>query len=602
MKLFRILPILVLGASAVLIGCGDDGSSSAPDEAGNDSAEVPSTPVFSVFNCEEVSDEESQINLESAKMNISDILQEIGDGDFKNARAISAQTKKSFKSVLDKYPGNCEAQLGYALSIVTDLVNNPDIRSFTDTVINKHDLADMGIDDFNTMLVTADGKLLTTMAQTAMASAIPSIDSAMIFMKNIVGDPTFTCHYTHENRTFELDRGEFAPTLAALYIIKSVLIFGASLNIDFSANKSYAWIDQTRFKETVPNETAKQIISLMSKESAFTTVYSQWIPNYKSIPSLLDSAITFVQLGLQYGIDESKNGLKTQKDDLYIVGDDEMSDVSADDFKKAIDSLEHYRKALHTGVEVTLPQGSKVTINIAKFFEITDGWQEYLPYHKFNDPSVWNDPDASAVWDDDPEYSFAEHELNDAIYEELSKQFSVSSFYISFYREYWTDGEPLQLYINVHADNGTRFFRSYNVKANNCKLTFTTYEYDYDYDYDYYFYDDSRPDIEFVPAPITLRSEICKTENGIPLFATVGGHSDAPNAAYFTDTSGKKTISFQTLLTGKFNQKTGRFDDYTLDDMQKFIYFPDITFNGVLPGMTADKFWTILKKELRDAD
>ena len=36
--------------------------------------------------------------------------------------------------------------------------------------------------------------------------------------------------------------------------------------------------------------------------------------------------------------------------------------------------------------------------------------------------------------------------------------------------------------------------------------------------------------------------------------------------------------------------------------MQKLIFFPDITFNGVLPGMTADKFWNILKTEGRDAD
>ena len=50
------------------------------------------------------------------------------------------------------------------------------------------------------------------------------------------------------------------------------------------------------------------------------------------------------------------------------------------------------------------------------------------------------------------------------------------------------------------------------------------------------------------------------------------------------------------------NKATGRFEDYTLNDMQKLIFFPDITFNGVLPDMTADKFWNILKTEGRDAD
>jgi hypothetical protein len=75
-----------------------------------------------------------------------------------------------------------------------------------------------------------------------------------------------------------------------------------------------------------------------------------------------------------------------------------------------------------------------------------------------------------------------------------------------------------------------------------------------------------------------------------------------PNAFYFTDASGKKTISIQALEAGKFNKMTGKFEDYTLDEMQQFIFFPDITFNGVLPGMTADKFWNILKTEGRDAD
>ena len=600
MKKSKIFPILALSAIPFFAACGDDSSSSAPEEAGGDtSATLPITPTFTVYSCEEVSDAESQAKLESAKATISDILQDLGDGDFENARLISAQTKKSFKSVLDKYPGNCEAQLGYALSIVTDLVNNPDIRSFTDTIINKHDLADMGVDEFNKMLVTADGKLLTTMAQTAMASAIPSIDSAMIYMKNIVGDPSFACHYTYEDRTFELDRGEFAPTLAALYVIKSVLIFGASLNVDFSANKSYSWIDQTEHRENIPSESAKQIISLMSKESAFTTVYSQWVPSYKSIPSLLDSAITFVQLGLQYGIDESKTGLQTQKDDLYIVGDDEMSDVSVEDFQKAIDSLEHYRKALHTGVEVTLPHGSKVTINVAKFFEITDGWQDYLPYHKFNDASTWNNPDASAtIWAEDPEYSFAENDVSDAIYDQISKKYSITSFYLGFYQNYWDEDHTYRVSIDYSTTDGGWEYQYYDVAVDNCKLTFTAHAYD---EYDYYYYDDYAPVVSFTPSPVTLRSEVCKVENGVSLFATIG-YSNMPNAAYFTDASGKKTISLQALKAGKINANTGRFEDYTLDDMQKLIYFPDITFNGVLPGMTADKFWTILKTESREAD
>ena len=597
MKKNYFFPILALSAILFLAACGDDSSSDAPEEIGESaSAPLLTSPTFSVYGCDEVSDAEAQQKLESAKASISDILQELSNGDFQDARVINSEIKKSFKSVLDKYPGNCEAQLGYALSIVSDLMNNPDIKSFTDSVINKSNLEDMGVNNFNSMLITADGKFLTTMAQTAMATAIPSIDSAIIYMKNIVGDPMFTCHYTYEERTFELDRGEFAPALAALYVIKSALIFGASLNIDFSANKSYSWIDETKNRENVPSETAKQIISLMSKESAFTTVHSQWVPSYKNIPSLLDSAISFVMLGLQYGIKESENGLQTQKDDPYIVGNDKMADISVEDIQKAIDSLEHIRNALHSGVNVTLPHGSMVTINVAKFFEITDGWQDYLPYHKFNDASTWNNPDTDAVWEEDPEYSFAENDLNDIVYEEISKQYSIASFNLSFYKRYWQDEMPLTASISFSTTNGDWHYESYNVDINDCKLMFSAYEYSYDS----YFYDDS-PSISFVPAPVTLRPEVCKVENGVSLFATIG-YSNMPNAVYFTDASGQKTISLQALEAGKYNRDTGKIEDYTLDDMQKLIYFPDVTFNGVLPGMTADKFWTIFKTEYRETN
>ena len=396
---------LAIGACSFLMGCSD----SNPTNIGQP-ADTPNTPSFTAFSCQEVTDATVAAQLESAKASIKDVLEELGDNNLKNAQAISAQTKSTFKAVLDKYPANCEAQLGYALSIITDLMNNTKIKAFVDTVTNKANLADMGIEDFNQLLIADNGKHLTSMSQEAIAAAIPSLDSAIIYLKNIVGDDNFVCHYNIEDRSFELDRGEFAPALATMFVAKALLTFGASLNIDISANGKYDWMNDADKYNGDSKTFADQIIALMDKGSSFTTVYDNWKPRYKDIPNLLDSAIQFVEVGLQYGIDESKNGIKTQLNDPYIVGDDEMSDVSVSDFQKAIDSLEHYRKALHTGVEVTLPHGSKVTINVAKFFEITNGWQEYLPYHKFNDASAWNNPDAAAIWDEDPEYSFAESE------------------------------------------------------------------------------------------------------------------------------------------------------------------------------------------------
>ena len=223
MKKRSKLFILAIGACSLLAGCGDSGSPSDAPKA----SDTPITPSFSAYSCQEVTDDAVATELEAAKANIKDILKELDRGHLKDAQTVSASTKNSFKAVLDKYPANCEAQLGYALSIITDLMNNTKIKSFIDTITNKVDLADMGVEDYNRLMIAGDGKHLTSMAQDAMAQAIPSVDSAIIFMKNIVGDDNFVCHYTLDEKTYELDRGEFAPALAAMFVAKALLTFGA---------------------------------------------------------------------------------------------------------------------------------------------------------------------------------------------------------------------------------------------------------------------------------------------------------------------------------------------------------------------------------------
>ncbi len=596
MKISNKLIALALGTCSFLAGCSD---SENPNWA--KPADTPTTPTFSAFTCQEVTDATVAAELETAKSNIKEILNELGENNLKSAQVISANTKSSFKSVLDKYPANCEAQLGYALSIITDLMNNTKIKSFIDTVSNKVDLADMDIDDFNQLLVAGDGKLLTSMAQEAMAQAIPSLDSAIIYMKNIVGDDKFICHYKVDNRDFELDRGEFAPALAAMFVAKAVLTFGASINIDVSNNGKYDWMNDADKKDGDSKVFADQVIALMNKGSSFTTVYDNWKSRYKDIPNLLDSAIQFVEIGLQYGIEESKTGTQTQLNDPYIVGDGEMADVSARDFQKAIDSLEHYRKTLHTGVDVTLPGGSKVTVNLAKFFEITDGWQDYLPYHKFNDYSEWNTPVEGFYWTpqlhDD---THAEFEINRAVRAQAEKNENFDYFYGHIYSDRSTPAGTAEYCADVELHRGY-MYQCYSISVNNCVVTFEP-------NGDGYVYNEGKNVLETLP-PVTLNSSICQIQNGVQVFATA--YDDfVENAFYFTDAAGNKTISIQGLLNGKVdearlsnaqqNNKRVDPDEYTLDDMKKLIYFPDITFGGVLPGMTADRFWEILKTEIRN--
>jgi hypothetical protein len=579
--------VCAFGAMSLLAGCGSSGSND--DKPSSPAADTPDTPSFNVSGCQEMTDANAQAQLESAKANIVDILQSLGEGDFHNAQVISAQTKATFKSVLDKYPASCEAQLGYALGIVTDLVNNKEIKGFIDTVSNKNDLVDMNVNDYNRLLMTADGKLLTSVAQTAMAEAIPSLDSAIIYMRNIVNNKDFTCKYTYKDRTFELDRGEFAPALAGLFVAKAALTLGASMNIDFSENGNYDWMnDLENYNEFETSKVSmRQVESLLSKKSSFTTIYDSWKSSYKNIPNLLDSAISYVELGLQYGIEESKLGTATQTNDPYIVGDGEMSDVSVKDFQKAIDSLEYYRQGLRTGVEVTLPQGSKITINVAKFFEITDGFQEFLPYHHVNDPSVWFKPDQGYGWADIlTGKAYAEHEIGVSIMSELSKTMTLTGFHAwvsSYYSWYYEDVPAVPEVCMDIEDANDYYYNCYTATVNNCTVTFTITEDSY-----------RSNDLEFVPSPVKLSSEVCKVENGVSKFATAYQYQ-SENYFYFTDASGKKTVSLQGLDNGYLEGNV--IKDYSARDLSKLIYFPDFTFGGVFPGMTAEKFWNIIITE-----
>lgn len=592
MRIFKGLALSLICSSAFLIGCGDD-SSSGTDES---KIGVPGTPSFSVSTCQEVTDPSLSAQLESAKADISEILKAIGDTEWERAQGMSANNKQIFKSVLDKFPGNCEAQLGYAVSIITDLLNNREVKGFIDSVTNKEKFADLDVEDFNKYLINADGTKMTDQLQKAVASAIPSADSAIIFMKNIVADENFVCNYTYEDRTYELDRGEFAPALAALYVAKSILTMAASLNIDFSYKGKYDWMndfDENMDQDSISSETKNFIESLLSKSSSFSTVYDDWKAAYRNIPNLLDTAITYVQLGLQYGIDESKKGSAAQKNDLYVVGDDEMSDVSASDFQKAIDSLDYYRKSLFTGVEITLPAGSKVTVNLGKFFEITDGFQDYFPYHKVNDVSTWLIPEeGNYVWDKELIFrSYAAKKLSSTI-ENIYKKQTQNIYYVwaSIYGLSYDNVARIR--VSVETKDDKYRYEVFDIFFDGCTMIFTNDTTDI------YYSSLDEPIMESLD-PIKLSSDFCKVENGEVLFAK-SINSPEVNWITFTDAKGNKTISWQTLATGHI--VNGKLEHYKIDELKSLIIFPDITFGGILPGMTVEKFWETLKKETRDDD
>ena len=193
--------------------------------------------------------------IEKIKSDLTDVYSTFGDGDLSKAQEMSAATKSSIEAILKKYPGNCEAQLAYTATINSDIANNKKINNLIDTLLARtgkpgaalfsRDMRGSSEVSFNLAFHSTDELrgILVSDAQAAIATVIPSLDSAIGDMTNIANDDEFTCTYNIDERDIELDRGEFAPVLAALYAAKATLTAIVSLNLNIDENGKYDWID-----------------------------------------------------------------------------------------------------------------------------------------------------------------------------------------------------------------------------------------------------------------------------------------------------------------------------------------------------------------------
>ena len=103
----------------------------------------------------------------------------------------------------------------------------------------------------------------------------------------------------------------------------------------------------------------------------------------------------------------------------FNVGFDEESDISANDIQKSIDICDSIQKGLHGIVKVQI-HDSLLAVNIQKFFEITEGIQDYYPYHKIKPIETWTEfPKTGFDWrsenwddiDDEDSTILAEYEI-----------------------------------------------------------------------------------------------------------------------------------------------------------------------------------------------
>ena len=614
MKLLKQASIFAFCTLAYLTGCSTDDESSpirSKDETSID--EPQETQVDIVVGCEEITDEKDKATIEEIKTKLTDVYSTLGKGDLNKAQEMSSETKSSIQTLLKKYPGNCEAQLAFVAAIISDVANNKKINDFLDTLAARNgqtkaslftkDVGDAAKLSFNYTINSSDEirGILVSDVQSAIGSAIPSLDSAISYMTNIANDDDFTCTFPIDNRDVELDRGEFAPVLAAMYAAKAVLTALVSINLDVDDNGKYDWVDSLLELEAkvnyYDNHGFEHLFKLIGKDSKFTSVHDSWKKEYKNIPNLLDSVITYVQFGLQYGLEEAKNGLKTQENDLYIVGDDEFADLSTKDAQKIIDSLTTIKKQLRNGFEIQYAEGKTIKVNISKLFENTDGIQKFLPYHVVNDKSEWVNPDGGFYWSEAiEEQAYAQRFMQSYVAQEYYK-FNPEVEYNEIYG--WDEDETSgKIFMDIYEPK--RIEAEIGYVADGCKIKFVVNSYAEGDPWAMLNSEEPTIQTEWKIPDVTLPAGMCKDDEGTIKYAVAFYENEVPNYGYFTDKDGKKTVTIQELVNGKMVDS--EIEPYTFEDLRKFIIFPDITFGGIFPDMTEDIFWDDFIKSLIEED
>jgi len=551
-------------------GCSSDGDPASTENA-------PTEVDYKVSACAIVSDSEVQAELNEATNSSIGIFQALANGDFEGAKEVSAYTKITFKTILTENPKNCGAQLGYAVTIISDLVNNKEINDLYNRVTSEEPSTLLNVDpeSYSKILMktsvlakSSEQPLITDQVQSAIATGVlPAVDSAIILLRNITNTEDFSFTFTVEGKTIELDKGEFAPALGVLHFAKAYLIAAASINIDASKDKSYQWaltlsdLNSSDFENLSTEQRAAldHVTGLLSSKSPFTTVRNGWESSWKSIPALLDTAISNVQEGLEYGIEEYNDPNNTQENDLYVVGLDEEADVSPQDLQEAIDSMESIKGYLRGPVEIDITDSLSITVNISKFFTITDGFQDFLPYYKLTDYSTWMTPPPEVmVWED---YLRWDHEGSAAAYE-IEK--AVTSLFEGEVDYLWEGNDAY--YVELYTSDDE--FNSVPVYISGCDYT-----------------------IGDGDIARELSETSCKDSNGTIMYQNF--NATLPNILIFTDAAGKETLPAYKLTLPK--NEDG--DNWEISDMKGIIVFPDPSFNGVFPKMkTQDDIWNLIEK------
>lgn len=608
-KIKQLTAIIALGA---LIGCGAVSEGPAGDNGGTD-IPGPTGPV-AVSACSNVNDPTADSQLAAANQQLQgsmdDMAQAMSDGKWSQVQA-SAPTNAgaSYNAILSQHPGHCGAQFGKALVSLANLVNNPDLDEVVDSLNQNNE--DQAVDEYldadpesremvllKVAIASNNSTPMTaSRVQEVVAKLMPAVDTAIALLDNVMDQKDFSVEFDYTQndgtiRRVQIDKGEVGPGLAYLKYLKAMLTVMIAVQVDITMDGTYDWMKEISgiknedfdHLTSAQTEALDYAISLSKKSSPFLNIRESYRSAFAGIPALLESGLNDIQEGFQYGIEEAAIGIEGQENDPYVVGTWEDADVDPADLQEGIQNLERIRKYLKGPVTLTWSSGkSSLVVDATKFFQITSGYQDFLPYHSILPYTQWNDTIGM-----DTSWGASSCYLYGYCGESLIQKLTTDAF-----------GTPKELF-----DYNYSFVSNYaNGEQIATALGITTSTYIYTLDF-------GMSPVVYYKQPTTscqtsyfVEGETVARTITIPycrMIVEYEGEPATPEFAWdlmvetrapfiFTDANGKPTFGANID-----EEMDALYDTQGMVGYTNKIIFPDPTFGGVFPNLTQQTIWTTL--------
>lgn len=316
-----------------------------------------------------------------------------------------------YAGALAAAPNHCGALFGHALTTALSVVSDKRLDSLVREADEAGDFGGMAgiaqvppdgaapaLFKLRRGMAATEKSLITLAREVGETVLLPRLDTAIAELERVSANPDFRFDLGYSGRPRRLDRGEVAPLLGGLKVLKAALFVIVGYQWQAEADETYphARVLKAIKEADLDSLTAEQVAALdhytgLAKQgSAFTRIRTGWEERIASIPTLLLESVGHAQAGLAYGLEQAEKNLD-QSRDPYTVGTGENADVDPADIRKAIDHLERTRKYLRGEVAVSYNKGADtLRVDFPKLFRI-NGLQGLLPHFAFHPYPEWND-------------------------------------------------------------------------------------------------------------------------------------------------------------------------------------------------------------------